>query len=523
LGLSGRIILVRDWIASFKDATGKKTRNALIRNKLVTYNAEDCLALQLVADEATARLCESRDSSAQSADKIVKTDSLKRDLPYHLERITFVVPTFEQINKTAYWDYQRVKIQARSTKFPKCSSEYKRRKVSKSRQFNKTIEFPSLTSCPTCACSQIFKTAKIKKTVRDLKFARAGVKRWIVNYVGHRYRCTVCGTRFSDRSPEWPQHSEGAGLLAYVVYQLVELRISHRAVDRSLTDLFGMRLPRTVVNRLKSRAAKIYSETCEAMLVKLVGGNVLHVDETPISLEGLQEYAWVFCSANRIVFRRTETREGHFLKELLQDYKGVLVSDFYPAYDSIQCPQQKCLVHLMRDLNNDLLKEAFNDELKALAQEFGDLLKQIVETIDRFGLRARYLRKHRQDVARFFRRLSNKVYRTETAAKYQRRFEKNRETLFTFLEHDGVSWNNNAAEHAIKALVILRRAIGGKSKEGGTDDYLILLSICETCKCYGVRFLDFLCSGEKDVHAFAENPRWRRRRSWVLGQGRKPV
>jgi hypothetical protein len=259
------------------------------------------------------------------------------------------------------------------------------------------------------------------------------------------------------------------------------------------------------------------------MLVKLVGGNVLHVDETPISLEGVQEYAWVFCNANQIVFRRTETREGHFLKELLQDYKGVLVSDFYPAYDSIRCPQQKCLVHLMRDLNNDLLQEAFNDELKALAQEFGDLLKQIVETIDRFGLRARYLRKHGQGVARFFRRLSSQVYTTETAARYQRRFKQNRQTLFTFLAHDGVSWNNNTAEHAIKALAALRRAIGGKSKEGGTDDYLILLSICETCKCYGVRFLDFLRSGEKDVHAFAENPRGGRRRPLVLGQGRKPV
>jgi hypothetical protein len=243
------------------------------------------------------------------------------------------------------------------------------------------------------------------------------------------------------------------------------------------------------------------------------------VDETPISLEGVQEYAWVFCNANRIVFRRTETREGHFLKELLQDYKGVLVSDFYPAYDSIQCPQQKCLVHLMRDLNNDLLKEAFNDELKALAQEFGDLLKRIVETIDRFGLRARYLRKHGQDVARFFRRLSNQVYRTETAARYQRRFEKNRQTLFTFIEHDDVPWNNNTAEHAIKALAVLRKAIGGISTQGGTDDYLILLSICETCKCHGVRFLDFLRSGEKDVHAFAENPCGRRRRSWVVGAG----
>jgi predicted RecB family nuclease len=496
--------------------TWEEHRSALIRNKLVIYNAEDCLALKLLVDEVTACICESRDCGAQSSDKIVKADSLKRDLPHHLGKIKFVVPTFEQINKTAYWDYQRVKIQARSTKLPTFSRDYKRPNVSKIQQFNKTIESRSITSCPNCAYSKIFKTAKITKTVRDLKFGRTGVKRWIVNYIGHHYRCRVCGATFSDRSPEWPQHSEGAGLLAYVVYQLIELRISHRAVDRSLTDLFGMRLPRTVVNRLKSRAAKIYSETCEAMLVKLVGGNVLHVDETPIILEGVQEYAWVFCNVNRIVFWRTETREGHFLNELLQDYNGVLVSDFYPAYDSIQCPKQKCLVHLMRDLNNDLLKEPFNDELKAQAQEFGDLLKRIVETIDRFGLRARYLRKHGQDVARFFRRLSSQVYRTETAARYQRRFEKNRQTLFTFIEHDDVPWHNNTAEHAIKALAVLRKGIGGISTQGGTDDYLILLSICETCKCHGVRFLDFLRSGEKDVQAFAENSRGRRRRSWQL-------
>ena len=61
-----------------------------------------------------------------------------------------------------------------------------------------------------------------------------------------------------------------------------------------------------------------------------------------------------------------------------------------------------------------------------------------------YGLRARYLRKHGKGVARFFRRLSGQVYRTETAARYQRRFEKNRQTLFTFLEHDGVSWNNSS-------------------------------------------------------------------------------
>ena len=38
----------------------QEDRSALIRNKLVNYNAEDCLALQLVFDEVTARLRESR-------------------------------------------------------------------------------------------------------------------------------------------------------------------------------------------------------------------------------------------------------------------------------------------------------------------------------------------------------------------------------------------------------------------------------------------------------------------------------
>jgi hypothetical protein len=36
--------------------------------------------------------------------------------------------------------------------------------------------------------------------------------------------------------------------------------------------------------------------------------------------------------------------------------------------------------------------------------------------------------------------------------KYKQRFEKNRDKLFTFLRYDGVPWNNNNAEHAIKAF-----------------------------------------------------------------------
>ena len=53
----------------------------------------------------------------------------------------------------------------------------------------------------------------------------------------------------------------------------------------------------------------------------------------------------------------------------------------------------------------------------------------------------------------------------------------------------------------------------GLSTEKGIEEYLMLLSVCQTCKYMGVDFLDFLRSGEKDIHAFAESRRGRRRRS----------
>jgi hypothetical protein len=89
--------------------------------------------------------------------------------------------------------------------------------------------------------------------------------------------------------------------------------------------------------------------------------------------------------------------------------------------------------------------------------------------------------------------------------------EKNRDKLFTFLNYDGVPWNNNA-EHAVKPFAALRRVIGGVTTEKGLRDYLILLSLCETCKYKGVDFLNFVRSGEKDIQAFADNRRGQRRR-----------
>jgi hypothetical protein len=119
-------------------------------------------------------------------------------------------------------------------------------------------------------------------------------------------------------------------------------------------------------------------------------------------------------------------------------------------------------------------------------------------------LKRRFLSKHVAGVSRFYREMSKITYNTEVSRKWRDRFEKNRDKLFTFLTYDGVPRNNNNAEHAIKAFARLRRLIVELSSPKGIEEYLILLSVCQTCRYSGVDFLDFLRSGQKDINAFAE-------------------
>jgi hypothetical protein len=189
-----------------------------------------------------------------------------------------------------------------------------------------------------------------------------------------------------------------------------------------------------------------------------------------------------------------------------------LVSDFFGVYDSLRCEQQKCLIHLMRDLNDAVLAHPYDEELKVIVGGFAALLKSIVETVDKSGLKRRFLSKHRGDVDRFYRMLAKLDCRSEQASKCKQRFQKNREKLFTFLNHDGIPWHNNNAEHAIKAFAHIRDIIRGSFTERTVQNNLVLLSMCQTCIYTGTDFFEFLRSGEKDIYAFGKNhkaTRWR--------------
>ena len=301
----------------------------------------------------------------------------------------------------------------------------------------------------------------------DLHIGKTSVKRWIVKYLFHNSVCLRCGMEFSPPERKWGRGKYGWNLIAFLIYEIVELCIPQRVTTRHVNRLFGLTLPRSSVGEQKSAAARLYEETRQTLLRKIVEGPLVHADETPIVMEGKRGYVWVFCNFDDVVYFYSESREAETMQTLLKGFKGVLVSDFYSAYDSMDCPQQKCLIHLMRDLNDDMLKNPYDDEMQQIVQRFGELLRQIVDTIDRHGLKKHFLRKHRCEVERFYKWLFNRQWQSEVAAKCKQRFEKNRMKLFTFLGHDGVPWNNNNAEHAMKTFAALREIIEGTTTASG--------------------------------------------------------
>jgi len=470
-----------------------------LKRKLITYNAEDCEAAQRVAEAVTA-ICSEQESEVPEPGTSVNVESLGREHPKLLGRLHYSRPEFKEINEAAYWDYQRSRVYTRANpRLRKVASQKISRKQTAIKARSVRIASARPEACLNCGLRQVHINRTPSKLVYDLRFYSTGVARSLARYSSPEYRCPACGSRSMSALPD----RFGRNLRSYIVYQIIELHMSLQSVSEGLESLFGMSLSCDQVTRIKSKSASEYHELYERILRNIVAGSVVHADETKITVDKKLGYVWVFANLESVAYVFSETRDAGTLKNVLGSFAGVLVSDFYAAYDGIGTAQQKCLIHLLRDINEDVLRNPFNGEMEEVARCFAALVKPMVETVDRFGLKAWHLRKHKKAVESFFRRLQRRTYRTEVAIGYKKRFEKNRDKLFTFLDYDGVPWNNNNAEHAVKSVAQMRRAVGSKGTTRSIKDALVLLSIKDTCKYKGVNFLNFLRSGDMDIDVFA--------------------
>ena len=477
-----------------------------LKQKLITYNQDDCQALQLVT-ETLRDLPHAKSNNSNLFNKAVTSvESLETEIrPYStLIKKDAVFPELVRINYCSYYSYQRSRVEVR-TDPTVCRSVKRERRGTKKHRVNKRIVLDRLLECPNCGNKPMNRHGKLRHRKYDLKITQSGIKRWIVETFASRYRCGRCWKAVSpEKYHATTRQKYGRTLMAWVVYKHVSHSQSYGSIVEELRDVFGYLIPRGSTNRFKRDMAGLCRSSYQMIKEHIRRSPVIYADETKAKTKGNEGYIWVFTTPNMVYYIYRETREGDFLEEMLKGFNGVLVSDFYAAYDSIQCEQQKCLIHLVRDINDDVFKNPFDEELKSLARGLTDVLCTIVETIDKFGLKKRNLRKHKKAADKYCAAVMVNDYTSEFAQNYQRRITKYADRMFTFLGYDGVSWNNNSAEHAIKRYAILRRCFASTSTSDGMGEYLVLLSICETLRRNGFNFLEFLQENKLDINRFMD-------------------
>jgi len=490
----------------------EKTNKKDAKERIITYNKDDCAALKVI----TNFIYSISDKSHLS--NVIEKGNSSLEVSYICDihpkfnrpdwgKVEFATADFEFINTRSYFDYQREKIYIRTNENIALQHE---KNIRPPRRIKATKQTElTCSSCPTCGCSDIIKIMKVgggigRRKCLDLEITDEYVKRVVDEFSSYEYRCNKCNKEFYAEQYT-KMHKYGHSLKSWAMYEYVAHRMSLKSLEGTFRELFNLPVCFRHIHVIKRITANYYSATIEGIRRSLVAGSIIHADETQIHFQkGKKGYVWTFTNLEEVFFVYTESREGSFLKDLFAGFSGVLISDFYAVYDWPNCAQQKCLIHLIRDLNGELLKNPFDEEYKNIVAEFGFLLRNIIATVDEYGLKRRYLKKHLPEVSKYMFSLEKKCYRSVIAQSVQERIIKNKDKLFTFLRYDGVPWNNNNAEHAIKRFAHYREITDGHLTANGLADYLVLLSIGQTCEYKGISFLKFLLSGETDICNYIE-------------------
>lgn len=492
------------------------------KRKLIEYNLDDCRALKIVTDHVYAIAAGSHGDGCGkplavgqfSVSRVQELDRLASRRKWGT--VNFIYGDYAYINGCAYFNYQRQRIYARTIKSL-------RTKVTPIRQCNRRLRTTRRVLALESLCEKCGSTAVLTlnrhpishrgprvKRAFDLVATQNGIKLCVIESRSKVHKCQSCGNVYVPH-----RHSRLAkyfhGVQSFAMYLHVAHGLSFGTSKEIIDVFFNLPIQKSYVHRFKTAMAHYYEPTYRQLLEKLLSGPLLHVDETQVRLKGGKGYVWVFTNLEEVVFIFKPNREGEFLRELLKCFHGVLVSDFYAAYDSIECPQQKCLVHLIRDMNDDLLSNPFDRELQAIMEPFGALLRRIVEAIGQHGMKRWHLKRFKRSIAEYFGNIESMSPQSDVAGALCTRLLKYREKLFTFVDHDGVPWNNNNAENAIKRFALYRARVPGMMKESGLSEYLTLLSICQTCRYKGISFWKFLLSQEQDLGTYVERKRARRR------------
>jgi len=177
------------------------------------------------------------------------------------------------------------------------------------------------------------------------------------------------------------------------------------------------------------------------------------------------------------------------LSEILgENFGGVLVSDCLAIYDDATAVQQKCYAHHHKAIRKAKALHPLQGE--GFLCEVAAMLRAVVALQHQKAFLSLETFSHLRQGLEYKAVQSLEPPRSEPNEEAVRnRLNKQRDHLFTFLDHDGDDATNNLAERQLRPAVIARKISCGNKTQKGARTWQILTSLAATCAQRATSFI----------------------------------
>ncbi|WP_373649220.1 IS66 family transposase [Schlesneria sp. DSM 10557] len=347
-----------------------------------------------------------------------------------------------------------------------------------------------LDACPCCGSRRIEPTGRFDDhLVTDIPEPKPEYHR----YRRHEYQCRDCGKTSQGRAElELPGSHLGPRARLLNLYCRAHLGISLGKSCDLLSQWWGIPLSRAGALGHLAWGGKLFAPVVTDLLDLLRQQNLIHADETGWRINGKNVWAWCFSNPKIAVYLIRHSRSGAVIREALGDsLAGVLVTDFYAAYNAMEATKQRCLVHLLRELHDlrqkvpAICTKRIIEPLIALFQEAMALGKQ------RDELSPKAYTQQCDAISDRFGELATTISTNTHVNRILKRLRKYADELFTFLDHPHVPPDNTPAERDIRSVAATRADGGVNRTDWGATAFANIKSIVRTCQKQGCQFLQY--------------------------------
>ena len=342
--------------------------------------------------------------------------------------------------------------------------------------------------CPRCA--SVLSRGQVVQ--RRQLIVLPPVRAEVVEHVVLQRRCRQCGlvsrgTMPDLRAEAGPHRRFGWGVVARAAVLRTKLRLPLQSVQWLLAQVWGVHVSEGALSGMLDEAARAGPRTYEALLADARASPVLHIDETGWRQQGRKGSIWRVSTPALRYFHATSSRAGHVARRLIgEDYEGGVVSDFYTAYDQCYGVHQRCWAHLLRDIHALTTQHPDDAGLATWAEQVHHLYQRAVETAScGAALSASQRTAQQQAYEAALLALCPEQPGNALQATLCTRIARYLPELFRFVADPIVPATNNAAERALRPLVVARKVSGGSRSAQGSKTRMILHSLCATWDLQG--------------------------------------